>query len=304
LLKKSVTGFTLIEIMIGLAIVMIGASAFMLFSEQTNQASRYSRAVSSNNDLIAEIKMALDTELGCSENFRSMGIDKNSKEGDWVPVKIESVKQDSSGKPEKTGHMIAEPGMKYSNYINLVANPKPSPRLEVVSRLPDNQMLLKLVVITDLTGNVQGPKSMVSTIPIMGTINDDGSFSCRGGFQYGGQVNVESTICRLQSNDQIVLQYDPVRRVCVKKPCTPGADAYTATCPLGQRAHTCTVTTNYTSTAKPVVPRKYKNGTERSAGPPDFIYSISPDQTTCTCVYAEEIVVGADTLCQACCGEM
>ncbi len=285
-------GFTLIELMISTAIMAITLAAVIRFTVQSHASFRYASALSSHNDLVTEIKMAIDSQTGCTSNLNSItipGIDADTTGS------IDIYGYDDSGNKTK---LIASVGKNFDKFIGVTGI-----ALRTKAKLPNDQRLLHLVVHSDKTGDILGPKSNVVELPIMATVDSsDDIVSCYGNYGTGGEVDLEQAICELQTDSKFV--YDSVTKKCTDESKCYSGSAYTATCPSNTHAIKC-YAKNYTlNGVAPVVARKYADGGEELDGPPDYITKIDDGKTTCTCIYAEEVeVVNGTTQCKACCAD-
>jgi type II secretory pathway pseudopilin PulG len=275
-------GFSLIETLIGLALVGLSVSLVATISTYSARSNRYIRAMTSLNDLVSEIKMITDSERTCTANFRGIAAPTGTSK---TNVTVSGV--DPSG--NLTSLSIAKPGNLYENVIQVV-----SVTLQSKLLMPNNEQLLKLILVTQKTGDLQGPGQSLTELPILATIDAAGKIlSCKSNFQYNGLGHVEEKICELAG--QI---YDPINRVCVTPMNCNEGTAFTATCTdTTQSAIQCN-STGYVDGTPPQIPRGYQDGSTRLGGPPPFFGT--PAGNTCTCVYAD----GVDTTnahCIVCC---
>jgi type II secretory pathway pseudopilin PulG len=279
-------GFSLIEALVGLALIGFSVSMVATVTSFSARSQRFTRALNSQNDLISEIKMIVNSEAACTANFRGIhtpnGTDKSP------PLTVYAV--DHLG--NRTTEILAARGTVYESAIEIS---------EIYFQrkmvLPNGEQLLRLILETRKTGDIAGPSASVAEIPVLASVDSAGDIlGCQANFRYNGLTHVEEKICQLSG-----MLYDPVAKRCIPPVTCAYGTAASATCTDTSAIVQQCMAAGYTpATTRPLVERLYADGSTIMDGPADYLArQTSPN--TCSCVYASGVEVTSTTQCIACC---
>lgn len=294
--NRNNNGFSLIDVLVMVAIVSVMATAIAALSNYNSKSQKNADIMTHSLDLMNELRLALGKRFLCTSNLKGLPLNASDSEGSAIP-RIRFFNQET-GQPSIE---IIRPGASYRGraFVSEL-------RVIPLAQINTDEILASVSVTFEQEGQL-GPSRIRRSLPIRSKVQAGVIEECTGGSDSDEYVNQK--ICEITSDGERTLNAAGECTTKIQRTWINGT-ADSAKCPSGMilvdEGQSCDFDKPEGWTDPRQVGRAYADGVVRQYGPPPASTKVSgsdPSTRFCTCSYASDVDNTGFTCMVACAPE-